>query len=1052
MKTILKKHTSNKSMKLQCESSCVVKGGVNFMNGSFNMTTKIIVGFFLFFFSFTNNVDASCYSAWNSSTIYYLNDNVSYAGKNFRAKNWTQNNTPNCGEWCAWADLGACCVAAGTGSLTTPAAICPGSSTTIVGSAVSGAAYQWMKEGTYGANNWAVLGGNVQSLNTGALTAKTRFVRRTYKCSPAQYSGWVYVTVTVLSNANNPGIVSVPATSCAGATITTVNNQSASTGSPASSGPTYRHYYRGGPSNIGWQQFWETTQANTNLPTAVSNTPGTWFYARNSRFACTGYTNNGNTLNKQVIVYSTSNDPGKISVPAAVCVGTSVTVTNVTSAFQGTPASSAPMYRHYYRGGPSNVGWTMYLYTSSPTATLPTAVTNTPGQWYLARNSYFTCGPGKNNANTLDIPIRVDAISALGSPSTAGPVNFCDAGGNFTTAVTVSGQTGSVVWAWDGNNGGAWNENWTSGTSSGACCFPKKISNSDGRADRIRYYVKNGACAAVYSNAILISNYHNVAASSITSNINNICPSTAGTLTATFPNAVNMRGKVEFATTSNGAAFATITPTAGQTVFTTNFTPTATTTYYVRYSGISGGGASCYSTSQSVVVTITPNRTVAAASSSPTVCISTAMTNVTHATTGVLTVGTSSGLPTGVTASYTGNVITLSGTPTASGTFNYTITPTSACGSATATGTIIVDPVTVGGSVAGGGTVCRGTNSGVLTLSGHTGGVVRWMRRSQPNSGDAYGSFTNITNTSTTQNFSNLTDYATYYQVLVKSGACSNAYPAGIVITQLATVGSASISPTLCINAVMTSITHATYGVTAVGTSSGLPGGVTASYSGNVITLAGTPTVSGTFNYTITPTSLCGTAAATGTITVTAPRTVGTASSTPRLCINTAMTSITHATTGVTAVGTSSGLPAGVIASYTGDVITLSGTPTASGTFNYTITPSGCGSVAATGTIVVDATAVGGSVSSANTECYGNNGATLTLTGYTGTITKWQYSIDNWTTPVDIVNATSTETYSNLTVTTKYRAVVQSGVCAGVNSNDVTITVYNVATGGVISW
>ena len=84
------------------------------------------------------------------------------------------------------------------------------------------------------------------------------------------------------------------------------------------------------------------------------------------------------------------------------------------------------------------------------------------------------------------------------------------------------------------------------------------------------------------------------------------------------------------------------------------------------------------------------------------------------------------------------------------------------------------------------------------------------------------------------------------------------------------TVGAASSSPSPCTGSVMTSITHATTNVTAVGTSSNLPAGVTASYSGNVITISGTPTVAGTYNYTITPTSSCGSATATGTITVTA--------------------------------------------------------------------------------------------------------------------------------------------------------------------------------------
>ena len=39
-------------------------------------------------------------------------------------------------------------------------------------------------------------------------------------------------------------------------------------------------------------------------------------------------------------------------------------------------------------------------------------------------------------------------------------------------------------------------------------------------------------------------------------------------------------------------------------------------------------------------------------------------------------------------------MVTISGTPTASGTFNYTITLTGGCGTITATGTITVNPIT----------------------------------------------------------------------------------------------------------------------------------------------------------------------------------------------------------------------------------------------------------------------------------------------------------------------------------------------------------------------
>ena len=85
----------------------------------------------------------------------------------------------------------------------------------------------------------------------------------------------------------------------------------------------------------------------------------------------------------------------------------------------------------------------------------------------------------------------------------------------------------------------------------------------------------------------------------------------------------------------------------------------------------------------------------------------------------------------------------------------------------------------------------------------------------------------------------------------------------------------------------------------------------------------------------------------------------GTASSTPTLTVNTALNNITHATLGATGIGTASSLPTGVSASWYGNVLTISGTPSTGGIFNYTIplTGTGCNSLNATGTITVVSTA-----------------------------------------------------------------------------------------------
>jgi hypothetical protein len=123
------------------------------------------------------------------------------------------------------------------------------------------------------------------------------------------------------------------------------------------------------------------------------------------------------------------------------------------------------------------------------------------------------------------------------------------------------------------------------------------------------------------------------------------------------------------------------------------------------------------------------------------------------------------------------------------------------------------------------------------------------------------------------------------------------------------------------------------------------------------ITGTWSPAISNTATgtYTFTPTvGQCATTT-TLTITITPLNTAGTPSSNPTLCINTALTPITIATTGATGIGAPTGLPAGVTAVWSNNVITISGTPSAAGTFNYSIPlTGGCGNVNATGTIIVN--------------------------------------------------------------------------------------------------
>jgi hypothetical protein len=100
-------------------------------------------------------------------------------------------------------------------------------------------------------------------------------------------------------------------------------------------------------------------------------------------------------------------------------------------------------------------------------------------------------------------------------------------------------------------------------------------------------------------------------------------------------------------------------------------------------------------------------------------------------------------------------------------------------------------------------------------------------------------------------------------------------------------------------------------------------------------------------------------------------------------------------------------------------------------------------------TITVTNTSVAGTVTGSASVCSTANSGTLTLTGHTGSITGWESSTDNFTTNTPIANTTATQTYTNLTQNTQFRAIVQNGTCDASNSAPATITVATLLAGTV---
>jgi chitinase len=57
-----------------------------------------------------SNAAEACAGAWSASAVYVANNTASQSGHNYRAKWWTQNESPatHSGQWDVWADQGTC--------------------------------------------------------------------------------------------------------------------------------------------------------------------------------------------------------------------------------------------------------------------------------------------------------------------------------------------------------------------------------------------------------------------------------------------------------------------------------------------------------------------------------------------------------------------------------------------------------------------------------------------------------------------------------------------------------------------------------------------------------------------------------------------------------------------------------------------------------------------------------------------------------------------------------------------------------------------------------
>ncbi len=350
----------------------------------------------------------------------------------------------------------------------------------------------------------------------------------------------------------------------------------------------------------------------------------------------------------------------------------------------------------------------------------------------------------------------------------------------------------------------------------------------------------------------------------------------------------------------------------------------------------------------------------------------------------------------------------------------------------------------VAGTIIGGGVFCANSGSGTLTVTGNTGTVAYWQY-SETNG----GSWINIPNSTTSENYSSLTKNR-LYRVIVQNGpTCKKdtSKNASFVVSPPTVAGTISGATSVCAaaNAGTLSLTGNMGNV--ISWQSSINNGLSWQTINNITTTLNYVNLGVTTWYrALVKSGSCNPDTTTHVVMNVSPVTVpGTLSGGGNFCGNTATGTLTLANT----VGTIQNW-----LSSTDSGATWVSVPNITNTQNFTNVPvttwysvvvksGGCiADTSAIEKINVAPQTVAGTVTKSNSVCYGVGRDTLHLKGYVGKILTWVLSTDNGGTWTPVVNQTDSLIYNGLTQTTWYAAVVQSGNCDVDTATSVAITVF----------
>lgn len=101
-------------------------------------------------------------------------------------------------------------------------------------------------------------------------------------------------------------------------------------------------------------------------------------------------------------------------------------------------------------------------------------------------------------------------------------------------------------------------------------------------------------------------------------------------------------------------------------------------------------------------------------------------------------------------------------------------------------------------------------------------------------------------------------------------------------------------------------------------------------------------------------------------------------------------------------------------------------------------------------TVYIDPASIGGTLNSNQNICSNGNNGILDVTGYTGDIIDWQFSINGGVTWNTLNLTNDSLNYSDVFTTTQYQVTIQSGVCSSTLSSTAELTVIAGSNAGII--